>query len=211
MDVVIVGAGGHGKVVLDILRGGGAYRVAGYLDADTTLAHTEVGGVPVLGQVNLLPKLRHQKIRAAIIAIGDNRVRASYAKLVAAAGLEMISAIHPAASVSPTAQIGTNTVIAAGALVCTEVKLGDSVIVNTGAVIDHECEVGEASHICPGVVLAGRVRVGEGAFVGLGARVLPCLSIGEHAVIGAGATVIRDVPAGATVVGTPARLLRNAA
>jgi UDP-perosamine 4-acetyltransferase len=211
MDVVIVGAGGHGKVVLDILRCSNAHRVAGFLDADTTLADTEIAGVPVLGQVNLLPRLKHQRIRGAIIAIGDNRVRASYAKLVQDAGLELISAIHPAASVSETAEVGRNVVIAAGAVVCTHVKLGDSVIVNTAAVIDHECEIGEGAHICPGALLAGRVRIGQGAFIGLGARVLPCLCVGEHSTVGAGATVIRDVPPAATVVGTPARALRPAA
>ncbi|HEY1629263.1 MAG TPA: acetyltransferase, partial [Tepidisphaeraceae bacterium] len=76
-------------------------------------------------------------------------------------------------------------------------------------VIDHECEIGEASHICPGAALAGRVRVGNGVFVGLGANILPCLNIGDHAIIGAGATVIRDVPAGATVVGIPARIIKS--
>jgi UDP-perosamine 4-acetyltransferase len=211
MDVVIVGAGGHGKVVLDILRSAGTHRVIGFLDADTTLTDTEVGGVPVLGQVNLLPRLKHQKIRGAIIAIGDNRVRVSYARLVLDAGLELINAIHPAATVAQTVTLGQNVVIAAGAVVCTEAKIGDSAIVNTGAVIDHECAVGAGAHICPGALLAGRVRTGEGAFVGLGAKVLPCLSIGDHAVVGAGATVIRDVPPAVTMVGTPARALRAAA
>jgi len=211
MDVVIVGAGGHGKVVLDILRAMDQHRIIGFLDADTTLTGLEVGGVKVMGQVNLLPRLRHQKIRGAIIAIGDNRVRASYARLVTDAKLELINAIHPSATVSESASIGKNVVVAAGAVICTEVKLGDSVIANTSCVIDHECEIGEASHICPGALLAGRVRVGIGAFVGTGANVLPCLSVGDYGVVGAGATVIRDVPAAATVVGTPARTLKKAA
>ncbi|HEY7091351.1 MAG TPA: acetyltransferase [Tepidisphaeraceae bacterium] len=209
-DVVIVGAGGHGKVVLDILHCAESHRVVGYLDADTTLAGTEVSGVHVLGQVNLLPKLKHQKIKGAIIAIGDNRVRTSYAKLVLDAGLELINAIHPSATVSPRGSMGKNVVVAAGAILCTDVKLGNSVIANTGCVIDHESEIGDGCHICPGALLAGRVRVGAGAFVGLGAKVLPCLSVGENAVVGAGATVLRDVPAGATVVGVPARAIRTA-
>jgi UDP-perosamine 4-acetyltransferase len=211
MDVVIVGAGGHGKVVLDILRAMDQHRISGFLDADTTLTGTTVGGVKVLGHVNLLPKLRLQKIRGAIIAIGDNRVRASYAKLVLDAKLELINAIHPSATVSPSATLGRNIVACARATICTEAKIGDSVIANTGCIIDHECEVGAASHICPGALLAGRVRVGAGAFIGLGAKILPCLSIGDHAVIGAGATVIRDVAGGATVVGTPARMIKTAA
>ena len=209
MDVVIVGAGGHGKVVLDILRAADQHRISGFLDADATLTGSEIAGIKVLGQVNLLPKLRQQKIRGAIIAIGDNRVRASYAKLVLDAKLDLLSVIHPSASISPTATIGRGVVVAAGAVIAAQAKIADSVIVNTSAVIDHECEIGEASHICPGALLAGRVRVGSGAFVGLGANILPCLNIGDHAIIGAGATVIRDVPAGATVVGVPARIIKS--
>ena len=95
------------------------------------------------------------------------------------------------------------------AAVCTEAQIADSVIVNTAAVVDHECVIGPGVHICPGAHLAGRVRVGMGAFVGLGANVIQCLSIGEYAVIRAGAVVLADVPAHATAVGVPARVIKT--
>ena len=210
MKVVIIGAGGHGKVVLDILRAQGKHDPAGFVDTTPALTGTVVGGKPVFGPPNLLPKLRQRGIDGAIVAIGDCRVRAQYARVLREQGFELINAIHPSACVSPTAAIGHNVVIAPQAAVCTEAKIGDSVILNTGSIVDHECEIGEGAHICPGVQLAGRVRVGPGAWVGIGANVIQCLSIGEYALVGAGAVVIRDVPAYATVVGCPARVIKTA-
>lgn len=210
MQVVIIGAGGHGKVVLDILRAAGRYEPVGFLDADPALAGTVVGGLPVLGPANLLPRLRQQKVRGAVVAIGDNRARREYAGLVREYGLERVSAVHPAASVSPTARLGANVVVAAGAVVCTEARVDDSAVVNTAAVVDHEGHVGEAAHVAPAACLAGRVRVGPLAFVGIGAQVIQCRSVGEGSVVGAGAVVIEDVPPWATVVGVPARVIKVA-
>jgi UDP-perosamine 4-acetyltransferase len=209
MQIVIIGAGGHGKVVLDILRAGGRYEPVGFLDADSALAGTMVGGLPVLGAANLLPRLRQQqKVHAAVVAIGDNRTRARYAQLLREQGFELITTVHPSAVVSPTARLGANVVVAAGAVICTEAVVGDSAIINTAAIVDHEVQVGAATHVSPGVCLAGRVSVGPSAFLGIGAQVLPCLSVGEGATVGAGAVVLQDVPAFATAVGVPARVVK---
>jgi UDP-perosamine 4-acetyltransferase len=209
MQTIIVGAGGHGRVALDILQAGSKYHPAGFLDADPSLSGRRVGGLAVLGSVNLLSKLRQQRITHGFIAIGDNRVRRQYAALLREHGLTLINAVHPSACVSTSATLGENILLAAGAIVCAEAKLADSVIVNTGAIVEHECEIDEAAHICTGAHLAGRVRVGQGAFIGIGANVIQCLSIGEQAVIGAGAVVIRDVPAYATAVGVPASIIKT--
>jgi UDP-perosamine 4-acetyltransferase len=197
-------------VVLDILRAAGEHQVVGFLDANQDLHGTEISGVPVLGNLNLLFKLKSKGIGGAIVAIGDNRIRSSYARKLAAAGLTLVNAIHPSAVISPTARLGNDPMIAAGAIVCTEARIADSAIINTAAVVDHECEIGEAAFIAPGVRLAGRVTVGEGAFIGVGANVLPCLRIGEHSIVGGGTLVRRDVPAGATVVGVPGRMIKTA-
>jgi UDP-perosamine 4-acetyltransferase len=207
MDIVIIGAGGHGKVVLDAIRCQGRDRPIGFLDADPALQGKAVCGLSVIGNLNAIGKLRQEAVRGAIVAIGDNRVRQQYVTEALAGGFELISVIHPAATVAQSVTIGRNVFVAAGAVVCVDARLGDGVVVNTLAVVDHECDVHAVAHICPAAVLTGRVRVGERAFVGTGARVLPCLTIGIAAIVGAGAVVRADVPDGATAVGVPARLI----
>jgi len=209
MDVVLIGAGGHGRVVLDILRAAEVYKPIGFLDADPRLTGQNISGIPVLGQINLLPKLKVQKVKAAIITIGDNTPRRRYFRKVLDQGFELINAVHPASHVSSTVKLGRNVVIAAGAVVSTDAQIADGVIVNTSAVIDHECEIGQAVHVCPSAALAGRIRVGDEAFLGLGCNVIQCLKIGSRAIVGAGAVVIADVPDGATVVGVPAKIIKS--
>ena len=210
-SVVIIGAGGHGRVVLDILRAQGRFQPVGFVDADTRLAGTKVGGVTVLGPANLLPKLRQQqRVGHAIVAIGDNRTRQRYLAELEAEGFELVSAIHPTAFVSPTATLGRNVVVGPQAAVITEARLGDAVIINTGSIVEHECELAEGVHVAPGACLAGRVRVGAFAFIGIGAQVIQCLAVGEGATVGAVAVVLADVPDGATAVGVPARVVKVA-
>ena len=209
MDIVIVGAGGHGKVVLDAARAAGVHRVVGFIDADPALAGTTVGDAPVLGPVAALARLRSRSVGGAVVAIGDNRVRRAYAAEVSAAGLDLVTVAHSAAVVSPSASVGRGVLVAAGAVVAAEATVGVGAVVNTSSVVEHECVIGDFAHVAPGAVLGGRVTVGAGALVGLGARVLPCLTVGDGATVGAGAVVIGDVLPGVTVAGVPARPLRR--
>lgn len=212
MRVILIGAGGHGRVVLDILRQGAMYVPFGFVDADVKLAGQIIDACDVLGTPDELEALciRHE-IEGAIVSIGDNKTRWRYAKRLDKMGIQLISAIHPQATVADTADIGDNVVIAAGAMVCAHAEIGKSVILNTGCIVDHESFVGAGAHICPGVRLAGRVTVGPGACVGIGATVIQGVTIGRGATVGAGAVVLHDVPDNTLAVGVPARLIQRGA
>jgi sugar O-acyltransferase (sialic acid O-acetyltransferase NeuD family) len=209
--VLILGAGGHGRVVLDILLHDGRSEVVGFLDNNTDIHGRRVDGIPVLGSLDDLPALVEQHtIDGAIVAIGDNGIRRGLARRIDTAGVDLISAVHPSATVARNAMLGRNVVVAAGAIVCAHCQVGNSVILNTGCIVDHQTMIGEGSHICPGVRIAGRVKVEPGVFVGIGATVIPKITLGCEAIVGAGAVVIDDVPSLATVVGVPARPVRVA-
>jgi sugar O-acyltransferase (sialic acid O-acetyltransferase NeuD family) len=204
-SLLIIGGGGHGKVVADLARALG-HPVAGFIDADEGRIGQTVLGAPVLGTMNRLEHIaRAQNVTTAAVAIGDNRVRLEHAVEVRRAGLTLATLVHPSATVAESATLGEGTVVCAGGRVCVEARIGRACIVNTNAVVDHECVLGEAVHICPAAALAGRVEVGDGTFVGIGASVIQCLRLGAWATVGAGAVVVRDVEANTTVVGCPAR------
>jgi sugar O-acyltransferase (sialic acid O-acetyltransferase NeuD family) len=210
--VVIVGAGGHGRVVLDILQQDRAVQVVGFIDSNADLVGRRIDGVPVLGRMQDLPNLKTQHhLAGAIVAIGTNGIRRAFAEEIEQINLDLINAVHPSANVAANATLGKNIVIAAGAQVCAHCQIGDSVILNTGSIVDHESMIGTAAHICPGARLAGRVTVEAGAFVGIGATVIQSLRIGYEAIVGAGAVVIHDVEPMATVVGVPARVAHDLA
>jgi len=211
MGTIIVGAGGHGRVVLDVFRQAHDIDPVGFLDANPQLRGTEVDGVRVLGGLADLPSLLTDGVDSGIVAIGDNATRNMYAQTLASHGFRLVNAIHPKASIADTAKLGTNVVVAAGAVICAHCRIGDSCIVNTASIVDHESFIGRAAHICPGSRLAGRVIVEDFAFVGIGATIVQCLTIGRGSTVGAGAVVLRNVEPFTTVVGVPARCIKEPA
>ncbi len=209
MECVIVGAGGHGRVVLDILMHEGHHKVLGFLDSNPELHGRQVDGVEVLGPLQRLAGLKEEGVRGAIISIGHNGTRRSFCEEVRRLGFELVNAIHPSANIAGNVTLGRGVVVAAGVLVCAHCRIGDAVILNTGCLIDHETTVGTACHICPGVKIAGRVTVESGAFVGIGSTIVQHVRVGHDAVVGAGAVVLNDVAPSSTVVGLPAREVKS--
>ncbi|HOX05305.1 MAG TPA: acetyltransferase [Planctomycetota bacterium] len=202
-DITILGAGGHAKVVLSTLRAAG-HEVARVLDDDPAKAGQKILGVPVLGPIALLPD---EPATLAVAAIGNNRSRQAVAGRFRR--VTWVTVVHPTAWVDPSAKLGPGSMIMAGAVIQAESVVGAHAIVNTGASVDHDCSVGDFAHVAPGAHLAGDVRMGQGAFMGISGTAIPGVAIGDWASAGAGAAVIRNVPAGAVVVGVPARTVRK--
>ncbi|MHB8668191.1 MAG: acetyltransferase [Burkholderiales bacterium] len=205
--LVVFGAGGHAKVVIDIVEQQGNYEIAGLLDDDLRHQGQRFFGYPVLGTRAELPALISAQLRHAIVAIGDNADRAAVAAHLDQLGWRFASAVHPRASIGRGVSIGPGSVVMAGCVVNADAHLGAQVIVNTGATVDHDCRIEDSVHIAPGCHLCGNVGVGRGSLLGAGATVAPGVRIGRNAIVGAGATVIHDVADATTVSGSPARPL----
>jgi UDP-perosamine 4-acetyltransferase len=206
---VVVGAGGHALVCIEVLRRMG-HDIAGCVSSDGRPgADLTALGVDMIGTDRDLEALLTPD-RWAFVAIGDSSARRSLVDRVTSLGAELVSAISPDALVSPTARIAAGSLVMPGAVVNAAAQLGVGSIVNTGAIVDHECSIGAFAHVAPGVSLAGGVTIGDGALVGIGSTVLPGRSIGPGAVVGAGAVVVTDVDADTTVVGVPARTVASA-
>ena len=205
-EVIVVGAGGHAKVCIELLRAQGdsvAYCVGNPDSPDTCL------GVPVLKNDEHLAALRKDGYEKAFIAIGSNSVRNKLAAKATQLGFGLVNAISPAAVVSPSATLGRGIAVMAGAVINAEAKISDLCIVNTGATIDHDCVIGEAVHVAPRCALAGNVHVGNFSFIGVGSKIIPEVHIGESVMVGAGSVVISNIGSATTVVGVPAKALHK--
>ena len=200
--VVVIGAGGHSKVVISTLQDTGI-EIEAVFDDNPRVWGLEVLGVPVRGPLTMIGEMDGEV--SGVIAIGNNAVRERLALQI---NIEWLTVIHPRAVVHPSATLGPGTVVFAGAIIQPHVVVGRHAIINTSASIDHDGLIADFVSIAPGSHLAGTVTVGQRSALGTGCSVIPEVVIGDDVSIGAGTVVVRDVPPGSTLIGQMPRYLR---
>ena len=200
--VVVLGAGGQGKVVIDSLRQARKDVIAVFDDTPAKWG-TTFRGVPVHGAIEELTRF---ECFFGIIALGDNAARRRIATSLPNA--QWVSVIHPASVIAEGVVIGAGTVVAAGVVLQPDVCIGRHCIINTCAFLDHDTVVSDYAHLAPGARVGGRVVIGDEVDVGMGACLVSGVVIGQGSVVGAGALVLKDVDEGTVVYGVPARFVR---
>ncbi len=204
--MVILGGGGHAKVLIDAVLSASKYAIKGILDPSIKPG-TKVCGVEVLGTESLLPRLAGCAIVIGVGTVKASDKRKSIFEKYRRKGFVFPAVIHPAAHVSRSAKVKDGAQVLAGAVVNADAQIGECAIINTRAIIEHDCVIGAYCHVAPGAILGGAAQVGRCSHIGMGAKVLQGIKIGSGVTVGAGAVVIGDIAARRTVAGIPARAI----
>ena len=210
--VVIIGAGAHGREVLEILRGQAQtqtdLQVLGFIDDDIKRKGQILDGAPVLGTWDWFDGVDRSEV-AVVCGSGFSQIRKHIADRAATIGLRFANAISPASYVSPNADIGEGVVICQNGIAARGTFVGDHSIINLGTIVSHDTKLGTYATLNPGVSLAGNISIGKGSYLGVGCSVIQGINIGAWTIIGAGAAVVRDIPDNVTAVGVPARVIKT--
>ncbi len=201
---ILVGSGGHARVMLEILEMTGKYEIVGIIDPRLE-ADSIYKGIRVLGDDTLLPRIKLDGIMNAYVGVGsikDNTRRNKLYDLVKDSGFYLPPVIHPRAIVSETETVISEGVqVMAGAIIQAGTVIGENTIINTGAIIEHDCILGKNIHICPGTVICGGSRIMDNSFIGAGSTVIQGIEIGKNTIIGAGVVIKKNVEEGCLVKG----------
>ncbi len=201
--LIILGAGGHGKVVAEIALLSGKWSKVFFLDDDTSIK--ENLGLKVIGK---LEDIYRYKEADFFVAIGKNETRKKIQEKLIEEGFSIVTLIHPTAVIGKDVKIDIGTVVMAGAVINASTKIGKGCIINTGAIVEHDNEIGDYVHISPGARLGGTVKIGVESWIGIGATVINNVNICAGCIIGAGAIVVKDITEPGTYVGVPVRKIK---
>jgi len=208
--VILLGTGGHAKVLLDMLRSTGR-EVKGILIPEREHWGKDIWGIPVVGGDERINDYRPGDIEIVngIGSVGDASIRIKVFTDMKRKGFQFATVIHPSAIIAGDVSIGEGVQVMAGAVIQPGCRIGENVIVNTGVIIDHDCRIEDHVHLAPGVVLSGEVNIGSKTHIGIGASVIQGVTVGGSALIAAGAVVVSDIPEGVLASGIPARIVKQ--
>ncbi len=209
-NLIILGAGGHAKVLIDCLSFSG-YNIIGITDADKAKYNSKLLGLNIIGPDDEVFKYGVDEVHLinGLGSVDGTEKRARLYRAFKEKGYNFLRIIHPSAVVARQTSIGEGCQIMAGAIVQPGCLIGDNVIINTNASVDHDCAIGSNVHIAPGVVLSGGVNVGEGVHIGTGSVFIQGVTIGDKALIGAGSLILRDVTPGVKMFGSQGREVKE--
>ncbi|OHW61980.1 putative acetyltransferase EpsM [Andreesenia angusta] len=206
--IVLVGGGGHSKVIIDIIKSRNDFKIVGITDNRNS---EEVLDIPIIGDDTALKGIYNGGVNNAFVCIGaieNTKIRSVIYENLKVMGFKLPILIHSSAYVSPYAKIGKGTCIMNRAVVNPDAIVGCNCVVNTGAILEHESVIGNNVQISPGSVVAGGVEIGRDSFIGINASIIQGVKIGASVIVGAGSVVIEDVPDNCVVVGNPARIIK---
>ncbi len=204
-QAVVIGTGGHCRVILSLLAACGKHEVLGIIDREMTYVDRTIMGVQVIGAINTLQKLIGIRDLDVFLAIGDNRLRRKLWNKVCELGLTLPNLISPHAIVDANAALGSANVICARAFIGPETMVGENNLINTAAVLEHNVRIGNHCHIGPSSTVAGQSIIGDSCFLGAGATIINKVELASNIMIGAGSAVIHNIPIQGVYVGVPSR------
>jgi len=209
--IIILGGGGHAKVLIDSISSSDSYEIEGVLDKQLKKGE-KVSDVPVLGGDKFLDTCKDAKNNFSL-AIGIGSVRAFDKRRIIyerykKQGFDFPIIIHSKAHIAKSVKCRVGTQIMAGSIISSDVEIGENVVIYSGVIIEHDCKIASHCYISPGALLAGRIQIGENSFIGMGARILQGVKIGNFVTVGAGAVVTKNIEDKNTVVGMPAAPVR---
>lgn len=206
--LLIIGAGGHAKVLIDALQLLKA-PILGICEQNPVAVNSELLGVPIILSDAELEKYPSESVTLVngIGGVKDPSLRREVFQRLKLLGYDFFQVIHPSAIISANAVLAEGVQVMAGAVIQAGARIAENAVVNTRTSIDHDCQIGAHVHLAPGVTVCGNVKIGDSVHVGSGAIIIQGIAVGSHCLIGAGTLVQKDVPAGATIIGVPGRII----